>query len=72
MRDLLKTSHPLLSQKLEEPLDIKQEGIDTQFFIKLLFGHSLVSSDTETYELVDKMKTLENLTSTVQEREGII
>ena len=42
------------------------------FFIKLLFGHSLVSSDTETYELVDKMKTLEDLTSTVQEREGII
>ena len=42
------------------------------FFIKLLFGHSLVSSDTETYELVGKIKTLENLTSTVQEREGII
>ena len=42
------------------------------FFIKHLFGHSLVSSDTEPYELVDKMKTLDDLTSTVQEREGII
>ena len=33
---------------------------------------SLHISDTETYELVDKMKTLEDLTSTFQEREGVI
>ena len=72
MRDLLKTSHPLLSQKLEEPLDSKQENIGTHVLYETLFGHSLVSSDTEAYELVDKMKTLKNLTSTVQEREGII
>ena len=66
MRDLLKTSHPLLSQKLEEPLDSKQEGKNTC----TLFITSYL--DTEAYELVDKMKTLEDLTSTVQEREGII
>ena len=73
MRDLLKTSHPLLSQKLEEPLDSKQEGIGTYVLYITLStpAHSLSLhiSDTEAYELV---KTLEDLTSTVQEREGII
>ena len=36
--------------------------------------HSLTFhiSDTEAYELVDKMKTLEDLTSAVHKREGII
>ena len=70
MRDLLKTSHPLLNQKLEEPHDRKQEG--THVSLYNFICHSLVSSDTEAYKLVDKMKTLEDLTSTVQEREGII
>ena len=72
VRGLLKTSHPLLSQKLEEPLDSKQEGIGTHLFYKTLFEYTLVSSCTEMHELLDKMKTLEDLTSTVQKREGII
>ena len=46
--------------------------IRTHVLYKTLFGHSLVSSCTETYQLVDKKKTLEDLTPTVQEREGII
>ena len=29
IRDLLKTNYPQLSQKLEEPLDTKQEGSHT-------------------------------------------
>ena len=73
VRDLLKTSHPLLSQKLEEPLDSKQEGIGIYVLYITLStpAHSLSLDilDTEAYELV---KTLEDFTSTVQEREGII
>ena len=73
VRDLLKTSHPLLSQKLQEPLDSTQEGTRVLYITLSTPTHSLSLHISDiTYELVDKMKTLEDLTSTIQEREGII